>query len=44
MPQVVLGAAFGWAVPMAFAAQLSEVPPLGWLLFVAAVVWAVIYA
>lgn len=43
MPQVVLGAAFGWAVPMAFAAQLSEVPPLGWLLFVAAVVWAVIY-
>jgi 4-hydroxybenzoate polyprenyltransferase len=43
LPQVVLGAAFGWAVPMAFAAELGAVPPIAWLVFVAAVVWAVVY-
>ena len=42
-PQLVLGAAFGWAVPMAFAATTGSVPQLGWLLFLAVVVWAVIY-
>lgn len=43
LPQVHLGAAFGWAVPMAFAAELNNVPPLAWLVFIAAVVWATIY-
>lgn len=43
IPQFVLGAAFGWAVPMAFAAQTGAVPQLGWLVFGTAMVWAVIY-
>jgi 4-hydroxybenzoate polyprenyltransferase len=43
LPQVHLGAAFGWAVPMAFAAQTGSVPPLAWLIFCAAVLWAIIY-
>lgn len=43
IPQFVLGAAFGWAVPMAFAAQTGETPQLAWLVFGSAVVWAVIY-
>lgn len=43
MPQVVLGAAFGWSIPMAFAAVSNTVPPLGWLLFIANILWSVIY-
>ncbi len=43
LPQVVLGAAFGWSVPMAFAAQSGEIPPTGWLLYVATIVWATAY-
>jgi 4-hydroxybenzoate polyprenyltransferase len=43
IPQFVLGAAFGCAVPMAFAAQTGETPELAWLVFGAALVWAVIY-
>ncbi len=43
LPQVHLGAAFGWAVPMAFAAQTGTVPDLAWLVFIAAVVWATVY-
>ncbi|HEX7342400.1 MAG TPA: 4-hydroxybenzoate octaprenyltransferase [Rhodanobacteraceae bacterium] len=43
LPQVVLGAAFGWSIPMAFAAVLGHVPPLGWLLFLGNVLWSVIY-
>ncbi|WP_455234704.1 4-hydroxybenzoate octaprenyltransferase [Thiogranum longum] len=43
LPQVYLGAAFGWAVPMAFAAQTGEVPRVAWLLFVATVLWATAY-
>lgn len=42
-PQAHLGAAFGWAVPMAFAAQTDSVPPLGWLLFLVTLIWAVCY-
>lgn len=42
-PQVYLGAAFGWAVPMAFAAQTGSVPPIAWLLFIATVLWATVY-
>jgi len=43
IPQFVLGAAFGWAVPMAFAAQTGEIPELAWLVFGTAVIWAIIY-
>lgn len=43
LPQLHLGAAFGWAVPMAWAAQTNTVPPMAWLVFCAAVIWAVIY-
>jgi 4-hydroxybenzoate polyprenyltransferase len=43
LPQVVLGAAFGWSIPMAFAAVLGSVPPLGWLLFIGNILWSTIY-
>jgi 4-hydroxybenzoate polyprenyltransferase len=44
LPQVHLGAAFGWAVPMAFTATTGELPPLaGWLLFAATLAWTVAY-
>lgn len=43
MPQVVLGMAFGWSVPMAFAAQTNNVPRIAWLIYVVTVLWAVIY-
>ena len=43
LPQVVLGAAFGWSIPMAFAAVKGGVPPLGWLLLIANILWSVIY-
>jgi 4-hydroxybenzoate polyprenyltransferase len=43
LPQMYLGAAFGWAVPMAFAAQTGDVPRVAWLLFVATVLWATAY-
>jgi 4-hydroxybenzoate polyprenyltransferase len=42
-PQLVLGAAFGWSIPMAFAAQTGEVTRLAWLMWIAVVVWALIY-
>lgn len=43
LPQIHLGAAFGWAVPMAFAAQTGAVPAIAWLVFLATVMWATIY-
>ncbi|MDH5516503.1 MAG: 4-hydroxybenzoate octaprenyltransferase [Gammaproteobacteria bacterium] len=43
LPQVHLGAAFGWAVPMAYAAQSNQITPLAWLLFLATVLWATVY-
>tara|TARA_B110000238_G_C16061600_1_gene410766 strand:- start:458 stop:1243 length:786 start_codon:yes stop_codon:yes gene_type:complete len=42
-PQLVLGIAFGWGVPMAFAAEIGHVPLLGWLIFFIAIIWALIY-
>ena len=43
LPQLWLGAAFSWSVPMAFAAETHAVPQLAWLLFVAGVLWTVVY-
>ena len=42
-PQVVLGAAFGWAIPMGFMAVLETVPTYGWWLFIANLLWTVAY-
>ncbi len=43
LPQVHLGIAFGWAVPMAFAAQTNSIPPVAWLILTGVVLWAVAY-
>ncbi|MFP5506853.1 MAG: 4-hydroxybenzoate octaprenyltransferase [Gammaproteobacteria bacterium] len=43
LPQLVLGAAFGWAIPMAFAAVLGEVPKIAWLLFTVNILWSTVY-
>jgi 4-hydroxybenzoate polyprenyltransferase len=42
-PQLILGVAFAWGIPMAFAAQTGEVPRLAWLLWLTALVWIVVY-
>jgi 4-hydroxybenzoate polyprenyltransferase len=42
-PQLILGAAFGWSIPMTFAAQTGAVPQVAWLMWLAVVVWAVTY-
>jgi 4-hydroxybenzoate polyprenyltransferase len=43
LPQVVLGIAFGWGIPMAFAAQTGAVPPIAWWLLAINTLWSVIY-
>lgn len=43
LPQLHLGIAFGWAVPMSFAAQTGAVPDLAWLVLIAVAIWAVVY-
>lgn len=43
LPQAYLGIAFGWAVPMAFAAQTNNIPEEAWLLYLSVVLWALVY-
>ncbi|MCK7550489.1 4-hydroxybenzoate octaprenyltransferase [Marinobacter goseongensis] len=43
LPQLFLGAAFSWAIPMAWAAEANELTQLTWLLFTANVLWTVAY-
>jgi len=43
LPQLFLGAAFSWAIPMAWAAEANELSQLTWLLFTANVLWTVAY-
>ncbi len=43
IPQAYLGIAFGFGIPMGFAAVLGTVPPLGWLLLLANIFWAIAY-
>lgn len=43
LPQVVLGAAFGWAIPMAWAAVSESLPFVCWLVFIANICWTVAY-
>ena len=43
LPQVYLGMAFGWGIPMAFAAVTGEVPVSAWLLYLANILWSTAY-
>lgn len=43
LPQAYLGVAFGWAVPMSFAAQTNEIPQVAWILYLAVILWALVY-
>jgi 4-hydroxybenzoate polyprenyltransferase len=43
LPQLALGAAFSWSIPMAFSAQCNELPAALWLLYGANLVWTVVY-
>ncbi len=43
LPQFYLGVAFGWSIPMAFAAATGQVPRVAWLLLAAVVLWAAVY-
>ena len=43
LPQVVLGAAFSWSIPMAFAAETESITSHAWLLFFANLLWIVAY-
>jgi 4-hydroxybenzoate polyprenyltransferase len=43
IPQAYLGIAFGFGIPMAFAAQLGSLPPLAWVLLAANIFWAIAY-
>jgi len=43
LPQVVLGAAFAWGIPMAYAAQTGKLDKNMWLIYLAVVLWTVVY-
>lgn len=43
LPQLFLGAAFAWAIPMAFAAETNSLPHHLWLIYIATLVWTVAY-
>ncbi|MGH1470346.1 MAG: 4-hydroxybenzoate octaprenyltransferase [Cellvibrionaceae bacterium] len=43
LPQVVLGAAFSWGIPMVFTAQTNELPSSLWLIYIANLLWTVVY-
>lgn len=43
VPQMYLGITFGWGIPMAFEAQIEQVPRIAWLLLLANVLWVTVY-
>jgi 4-hydroxybenzoate polyprenyltransferase len=43
LPQPYLGMAFGWGIPMAYAAVTGSVPTIAWLIFIANIIWATVY-
>jgi 4-hydroxybenzoate polyprenyltransferase len=43
LPQVVLGMAFSWSIPMAFSAETNNLPAALWLLYAANVIWTIAY-
>jgi 4-hydroxybenzoate polyprenyltransferase len=42
-PQFVLGAAFAWSIPMAFAATRNDIPAFSWLIYLATLLWTMAY-
>jgi 4-hydroxybenzoate polyprenyltransferase len=43
LPQAYLGIAFGWAVPMSFSAQMNAIPAVAWVMYLAVILWALVY-
>ncbi len=43
LPQLVLGLAFSWAIPMAYAAQADALPTVVWILFAVNIIWTIAY-
>lgn len=43
LPQFVLGLAFSWAIPMAFAAQANALPAVVWIVFIVNIIWTIAY-
>jgi 4-hydroxybenzoate polyprenyltransferase len=43
LPQAYLGIAFGFAVPMAFSAQINAIPFVAWVMYLATILWALVY-
>ena len=43
LPQPYLGLAFGWGIPMAYAAVTNHVPQVAWLIFIANIIWSTVY-
>jgi 4-hydroxybenzoate polyprenyltransferase len=43
MPQLILGIAFSWGIPMAFAAIHNFVPSIAWLIMLANILWTIAY-
>ena len=43
LPQAYLGIAFGWAVPMSFSAQTDTIPSVAWIMYLAVMLWALVY-
>ena len=43
IPQLVLGMAFSWSIPMAYAAQANALPVVAWLVFLANLLWTIAY-
>ncbi len=43
LPQAYLGIAFGFAVPMSFSAQTNTIPTVAWIMYLAVMLWALVY-
>ncbi|ABM05152.1 4-hydroxybenzoate octaprenyltransferase [Psychromonas ingrahamii 37] len=43
LPQLVLGLAFSWSIPMAFAAQANALPAVVWIIFAVNIIWTIAY-
>ena len=43
LPQAYLGIAFGFAVPMSFSAQTNAIPLVAWIMYLAVMLWALVY-
>jgi len=43
LPQAYLGIAFGFAVPMSFSAQTNTIPMVAWIMYLAVMLWALVY-